>query len=122
MSPVQPFESMLEKIAEMQSKSNMSVIETMLEKLYTPKDSNPSVNPKPMIQLSKLDPPTWDGDPRNYYDFKNRFIATMSRSNILDEYVKMTYLVKSIKHQKYLDRVKNCQDLDAVWKAIETHN
>lgn len=119
-------ENLVVKLTEAQCKSNMELVENIFTKLmdtgnFTAKSGDSERRDKPMVQLNKLDPPSWEGNPRDYYDFKNRFIAAMKRGAITDEYLKMTYLVKAVKHPLYLGRVKNCQSLDTVWPVIEMH-
>ena len=52
----------------------------------------PSITDKPIVRLTALDPPSWNGIKADFYTWKRKFIHIMEEAKIVDELTQLCYL------------------------------
>ena len=71
-----------------------------------------SDSPKPIIRLTALEPPCWNGLKAEFYTWKNKFVHIMAEAQISDDLTQLCYLQKpNIIPSEYQTLITDCLTL-----------
>ena len=75
---------------------------------------------KPIVKLTALDPPSWNGIKAEFYTWKRKFVHIMEEAKILDELTQLCYLQNpKTLPSEYRPLISDCSSIGEVWSRLE---